>query len=108
MSYKIDSMTQQFLKIAGRSSETNPQGTVPQNAASPEKAKAAALNDTITFTESARLMQAVEARLAEVSEVDQLKVEDVRNRIESGSYQVSYERLADKMIAMDNSLPVKK
>ncbi len=108
MTNNIDSLTNQYLQISGRTAKTSGPET-PAGQPGDAKAKAAAQNtDTVQVTSDARLMQAVEERLGQVNEVDSKRVEEIRDRIESGNYSVSAERTADKMLAMDRSLPVDK
>ena len=107
MSNKIDSMTNQYLQITGRPAKANaPQGSTP--AATKTASDTAKSGDTVEVTESARSLQALEARLSEVSEVDQKRVDEVRSRIEDGNYEISSERVAQKMVAMDRSIPDEK
>lgn len=104
MANKIDSLTNQYLQISGRSAQTKgPDRSAEQSADA--KTASTQTTDTVRVTDDARLLQAVEDRLGQVSEVDSKRVEDIRSRIESGNYSVSAERVADKMIAMDRSLP---
>ncbi len=105
MSNKIDSMTNQYLQITGRSgsaSKAPEAGTPKARQAEPDAARP---TDTVELTASARSLQALESRLAGLSEVDQQRVDEVRARIESGRYSVDAQRVADKMIALDRSLP---
>lgn len=108
MTNKIDNMTQQYLQISGRPAQATTPDKTSESPAVTQKQKSVATTDTVELTHDARLMRALEERLGQLGEVDQSRVEAVRNRIESGDYQVSSERLADKMIAIDRSLPDEK
>ncbi len=109
MANNIDSLTNQYLQISGRPTQTNgPDKPADQASDAKSKSVAAQNSDTVKVTDDARLMQAVEERLGQVSEVDSKRVDEIRSRIESGDYSVSAERTADKMLAMDRSLPVDK
>ena len=105
MANKIDSMTNQHLQITGRPAARTqaPDGNGPQ--ASKADAAPTARGDTVELTESARKLQALEATLSRVGEVDQSRVDAVRSRIEAGEYQVDAGRVADRMIALDRDLP---
>ena len=105
MTNKIDNMTQQYLQISGRPAQASPSEKASEGAAVTHKPNSVATTDTVELTHDARLMQAMEERIGQLGEVDQSRVDAVRSRIESGDYQVSSERIADKMIAMDRSLP---
>ncbi len=107
MTNNIDSMTNQYLQISGR--PTQPQGPDKSMDKSSLAAGAPATQsqnvDTIELTDDVRLMQAVEAKLSTVAEVDTKRVDDVRSRIESGNYEISAERTADKMLSVDQAMP---
>lgn len=108
MANNIDSMTNQYMQISGRSTQTRGPERSGDNPAQADTARAAGSGqnvDTIELTGDARLMQAVEQRISAVSEVDTARVEEVRGRIASGNYSVSAERTADKMLAMEQSMP---
>ena len=105
MSNKIDSMTNQYLQITGRPAAQTPSTDANSTRAAKPESGQAARGDTVELTDSARQLQALESKLAGVSEVDQSRVDQVRSRIEAGEYQVSSERVADKMIALDRALP---
>ncbi|MEM7082015.1 MAG: flagellar biosynthesis anti-sigma factor FlgM [Pseudomonadota bacterium] len=107
MANNIDSLTNQSMQISGKTTQTS--GT---SSASPANAKAEGASssagqtmDTVQLTDDARLLQAAEQKLNQVSEVDSKRVEAVRSQIESGDYSVSAERTASKMMAYDRSLP---
>ncbi len=107
MANNIDSMTNQYMQISGRPTQT--QGP-DKSMEKPSQATGAPATqsqnvDTIELTDDVRLMQAVEAKLSTVAEVDTKRVDEVRNRIESGNYEVSAERTADKMLSMDQTMP---
>ena len=109
MANNIDSLTNQYLQVSGRPTQTNgPDKSAEQATDAKARSVASQNSDTVQVTDDARLMQAVEERLGQVSEVDSKRVDEIRSRIESGDYSVSAERTADKMPAMDRSLPVDK
>ena len=60
--------------------------------------------DTVEVTESARQLQSLEARIAASPDIDQARIDEVRSRIDSGSYEMSPERVADKMLSLDTAL----
>ena len=107
MSNKIDSMTNQYLQITGRPAKTSAPDGAPSQATG-RRNETATRRDSVEVTDSARTLQALESRLAGLSEVDQSRVDQVRSRIESGDYVVSSQRTADKMIALDRLLPDEK
>ena len=48
--------------------------------------------------------QALEAAIKELPAVDEAKVAELRNAIESGSYEVDGASIADKLLKMDSEL----
>lgn len=109
MANKIDAnMTQQYLNItgsSGRTASTDQAQARPSERPGVDTSAETRATDTVELTQSAREMQALETALGSVSEVDQARVDEVRARLESGSYEVSASRTADKMIALDRALP---
>ena len=66
-----------------------------------EAADAAA---AIRLTDTATNLKGVEARLAALPDVDAKRVESLRQRIESGAYEINAGRLADRIIAFERDL----
>lgn len=60
--------------------------------------------ETITLTNTAEQLRETEASLASVSVVDNQKVEQIKQSIQDGSYQIDSERIADKLIALEQAL----
>ncbi len=102
--------TAQYQQISSRKAETGPMADPTSQDGPPAgKIKNANLStDTIQLTQGAMLMQAVEEQLAKVGEVDGARVDAIRGMIESGNYEVSAERVASKLMLMDNYLPHEK
>ncbi|RMF95762.1 MAG: flagellar biosynthesis anti-sigma factor FlgM [Gammaproteobacteria bacterium] len=69
--------------------------------AEPGPAKA---DDAVDFSSTATQLKAVEARLREQPEVDHARVAELRERIESGRYHVSPERLAARLLKLEQEL----
>lgn len=57
--------------------------------------------DSVSISQSARALQAVNQQDNQNTEVDQAKVEQLRQAIEDGSYKVDSQRLANKMLGFD-------
>jgi negative regulator of flagellin synthesis FlgM len=66
--------------------------------------RAGQTGDAVEITDTAAKLKAIEAKLADVPEVDRARVENVRQRIESGSYQPDADRIARKLIRMEQEL----
>ncbi len=60
--------------------------------------------DTVQLSSTAQALQNVEKKLADTPDVDSDRVAQLRQEIESGSYQVNAERVAEKMLSFDNLL----
>lgn len=60
--------------------------------------------DTVNLSTTAQTLQNVEKKLANTPDVDSERVERLKQEIESGSYQINAERVAEKMLNFDNLL----
>lgn len=60
--------------------------------------------DAVQLTETAGRLKEIEARLAELPDVDQARVEALRKRIESGDYRPDPQRIAVKLVRMEQEL----
>jgi negative regulator of flagellin synthesis FlgM len=58
----------------------------------------------VQITDQARTLAALEQTVNSVPVVNEAKVARIRQAIEDGSYQVSPERIADKLLRMDRDL----
>ncbi len=63
-----------------------------------------AARDDVKLTNTATNLKRIEARLAEIPDVDQSRVDEVRQRLESDSYEIDPEQLAQKMLRLDQDL----
>ena len=60
--------------------------------------------DAVALTDTAVRLKRIEANLAEMPEVDQARVDALRERIESGDYQVDGREVARKLMQMEQDL----
>jgi negative regulator of flagellin synthesis FlgM len=58
----------------------------------------------VRLTDTAVTLKQVEARLAAQPDVDAARVAAVRQRVESGNYQINSGRLADRILAFERDL----
>jgi len=58
----------------------------------------------VRLTDTAANLKQVETRLADVPDVDRKRVDTLRQRIESGAYEVNAGRLADRLLAFERDL----
>ncbi|MGD8497414.1 MAG: flagellar biosynthesis anti-sigma factor FlgM [Chromatiales bacterium] len=71
----------------------------PNRAGSPATA-----SDTVTITQTAQQLNEMHDALATVPVVDTQKVQQIRAAIESGSYEVRPERIAEKLLSIEEQL----
>lgn len=60
--------------------------------------------DAVEITDTAVKLKAVEAQLAQLPDVDQARVEAIRQRIESGGYKPDPARIAQKLLRLEQQL----
>ncbi|GMQ89057.1 MAG: hypothetical protein BMS9Abin09_0503 [Gammaproteobacteria bacterium] len=61
-------------------------------------------SDRVSLTGEARQLQDLEARLASEPVVDSQRVEAVRSAVENGTYTVNPERIAEKLMSLEEAL----
>jgi negative regulator of flagellin synthesis FlgM len=61
-------------------------------------------NSGVQITDSARQLAALEQAIRSMPDVDQAKVDEIRNAIANGTYKVSPDRIAEKLLRMENDL----
>lgn len=64
------------------------------------------VSDRVSLTGMATGLKALEARLAQLSDVDTQRVEAVRRAIAEGSYPIRPERVAEKLFAFERALGI--
>lgn len=60
--------------------------------------------DSVSLTGEARKLQALEAEIASVPVVDTQRVESVRAAVESNTFPINPERIAEKMMGIEQAL----
>ena len=60
--------------------------------------------DAVTLTDTAKMLKALEEKLAAVPEVDTERVDQLREAINSGQYKVDAESTAEKLLDLEMSL----
>jgi negative regulator of flagellin synthesis FlgM len=66
--------------------------------------KSAVARDAVEITDTAAHLKRIEARLADVPDVDQARVDAIRQRIESGEYELDPARVAQKLLRLEQDL----
>lgn len=61
--------------------------------------------DTVSLTESARQLQALEAQLNSQPVVDSQRVENIRQALDNGSYQINPEQISHKLLQFEALMP---
>jgi negative regulator of flagellin synthesis FlgM len=60
--------------------------------------------DTVTLTDTAAQLHKLEATILAAPIIDTARVEDVKQAIRNGQFQINPQRVADKMLRFENSL----
>jgi negative regulator of flagellin synthesis FlgM len=76
----------------------------PVNAAGSESSPAAAEGDSVTITQSARALATLSQAVKNSPEVDNGRVAAVQQQIESGQYTVNPERIASRLVQLEQDL----
>lgn len=58
--------------------------------------------DRVELSSQVKNFKALEQEVKKMPEVDQAKVDRIKDAISNGEYSINYDRLADAMLAMDN------
>ena len=80
------------------------QRTRSEDTAKPAAAGAETAADPIRITEQARQLGALEQAIGQASGFDELRVNSLRQSIEDGTYQISPERIADRLLKTEFDL----
>ena len=58
-------------------------------------------SDTVQLSDQAKEIASIQRALAQLPEIDEAKVQEIREQIENGTYSIDVEALADKILADD-------
>ena len=72
--------------------------------AAPSAAKTVAAGEGVRITDSARQLAALEQAIRTLPDVDEARVAAIRSAIENGTYEVSPDRIADKLMRLEKDL----
>ena len=75
------------------------------DASQQDASKTTAPQDSVSLTESAKLLHKLESRLEEVPAVNNDRVNAIKQAIANGDYKVDPERIARKLLQLDSQLP---
>ena len=68
------------------------------------RTEASSTSSQVQLTDTATNLKQIEARIANQPDVDRARVDAVRQRVESGAYQMNAGRLADRLLAFERDL----
>lgn len=68
------------------------------------KARSESARDAVSITDTAANLKRIEASLAQQPEVDRARVDAVRERVESGNYKVDADKVAQKLLRLEQDL----
>lgn len=85
---------------AGAVGKTNT-GSTDNQSVTASNAKAVSSDDTVKLSDQAKDIARIQRALAQLPEIDEAKVQDIREQISKGSYSVDVEALAEKILADD-------
>ena len=91
-------------QTSGQGAPVGKQGHGNTNSPSGESAATHSGSDRISLTGEARQLQELETRLASQPVVDSQRVEAVRSAVENGTFTVNPERIAEKMMSLEEAL----
>ena len=100
MTNKINGIDTRPVKVGGGAAVPRSRDAVSDDA----KSTAAPAAEAVQITDGARQLAALERAIADVPAVDQARVEQVSRSLSEGRYQVRPEKVADKLVRMDQTL----
>jgi negative regulator of flagellin synthesis FlgM len=89
---------------SGQGAPVEKQGHSNTNSSAGEAAAAQGTADRISLTGEARQLHELETRLASQPVVDSQRVEAVRTAVENGTFTINPERIAEKMMSLEEAL----
>ena len=89
---------------SGQGAPVENQGKGNTNSSSAESGNTSGSPDRVSLTGEARRLQELETRLASKPVVDSQRVAAVRSAVEDGTFTVNPERIADKMMSLEQAL----
>ena len=63
-----------------------------------------ARGENVNLSSQAKNLKQLEQKLGDYPEMDDARIEEIRTALENGSYKVDAEKLAQKMLEMDESI----
>jgi len=91
-------------QTSGQGAPVEKQGHGHTNSPSGDSAATPGGSDRISLTGEARQLQELETQLASQPVVDSQRVEAVRSAVENGTFTINPERIAEKMMSLEEAL----
>jgi len=89
---------------SGQGAPVENQGSGNTNSASRDSGGAQATSDRVSLTGEARQLQELEQQVRNEPVVDTQRVEAVRTAVENGTFTINPERIAEKMMSLEQAL----
>jgi len=93
-----------ITQTSGQGTPVEKQGHGNTNSPSGDAAATQTGSDRVSLTGEARQLQELETRLASQPVVDSQRVEAVRSAVENGTFTINPERIAEKMMSLEEAL----
>ena len=81
-------------QVGANKSQKNSENASISNEKSGNGTKPASSEDVVELSDRARVLKAVESRVHQMPDIDQDKVDRIRNAISNGEYKIDYDKLA--------------
>jgi len=107
MADKISGFSSNGVDLAStrsRASVRNERAADSDKAEAGRRSEGPSNSSPVRLTDTATNLKQIETRLADVPDVDRKRVETLRQRIESGAYEVNVGRLSDRLLAFERDL----
>jgi negative regulator of flagellin synthesis FlgM len=102
-------MTEKITGFTRPNTETKPAGT--QSSGKSTRAESAGAretqgprNDEVSLTDTATRLKTIEARISELPDVDQQRVDHLRQLIDSGEFTIDAKQIAQKLAELERLL----
>ncbi|HLT13253.1 MAG TPA: flagellar biosynthesis anti-sigma factor FlgM [Marinobacter sp.] len=90
-----------------RTTADKPAGSQSTSSTAAEQAKAqspAARGESVSLSNQAKNLKQLEQKLGDYPEMDDDRIAQIRTALENGTYKIDAEKLAQKMLEMDESI----
>ena len=91
------------IRSGGRM-ETERKGNSSDALSSSVDSSPRAVNDAVEFSTAAKQLASLKQELATIDAVDMSKVDEIRQAISSGSYEIDTQKIAESLLALEDEL----